>query len=285
MEDKKDKKKKKKSNKGYYLFMFIVISLFVLILWSRYVSTKGLVVREYGVINEKLPESFHGLKVVHFTDLHYKTTIYEEELKTLVENINEVNADIVVFTGDLVDKLVEYNEDDVKTIAKYLNDINVNIGKYAVKGNHDYTSLYFDAVFESTDFKVLKNSSELIYYNGTTPIYLVGLDDSLEGKVDLSIINNENNYYSILLTHEPDIYDDVKEFNFDLILAGHSHNGQVRLPLLGSVYKVNGAKKYYDEHYILNGTEMFISGGLGTSKYKFRFLNKPSFNFYRLYTK
>jgi len=285
MEDKKDKKKKKKSNKGYYLFMFIVISLFVLILWSRYVSTKGLVVREYGVINEKLPESFHGLKVVHFTDLHYKTTIYEEELKTLVENINEVNADIVVFTGDLVDKLVEYNEDDVKTIAKYLNDINVNIGKYAIKGNHDYTSLYFDAVFESTDFKVLKNSSELIYYNGTTPIYLVGLDDSLEGKVDLSIINNENNYYSILLTHEPDIYDDVKEFNFDLILAGHSHNGQVRLPLLGSVYKVNGAKKYYDEHYILNGTEMFISGGLGTSKYKFRFLNKPSFNFYRLYTK
>jgi len=283
MEDKKDKKKK--SNKGYYLFMFIVISLFVLILWSRYVSTKGLVVREYGVINEKLPESFHGLKVVHFTDLHYKTTIYEEELKTLVENINEVNADIVVFTGDLVDKLVEYNEDDVKTIAKYLNDINVNIGKYAVKGNHDYTSLYFDAVFESTDFKVLKNSSELIYYNGTTPIYLVGLDDSLEGSVDLSIINNENNYYSILLTHEPDIYDDVKEFNFDLILAGHSHNGQVRLPLLGSVYKVNGAKKYYDEHYILNGTEMFISGGLGTSKYKFRFLNKPSFNFYRLYTK
>jgi len=153
MEDKKDKKKK--SNKGYYLFMFIVISLFVLILWSRYVSTKGLVVREYGVINEKLPDSFHGLKVVHFTDLHYKTTIYEEELKTLVENINEVNADIVVFTGDLVDKLVEYNEEEVKNIAKYLNDINVNIGKYAIKGNHDYTSLYFDAVFESTVFKIL----------------------------------------------------------------------------------------------------------------------------------
>jgi len=48
---------------------------------------------------------------------------------------------------------------------------------------------------------------------------------------------------------------------------------------------VNGAKKYYDEHYILNGTEMFISGGLGTSKYKFRFLNKPSYNLYRLYKK
>jgi len=285
MEERQKKNKNKESNKAYYLFMFLIISAFILILWSRYISTKGLVVREYAVINEKLPKDLHGLKIVHFTDLHYKTTVYENELKVLVENINELNPDIVVFTGDLMDKFSEYNEEDVNNLSTYLNKIEANIGKYVVKGNHDYSSIYFDAIIENTDFTFLKNSSELIYYNGTTPIYLVGLDDSLESKPDFSIINNEQNYYSILLTHEPDVYDDVKNYNFDLILAGHSHNGQVRFPLVGSIYKVNGAKKYYDEHYILDNTEMFISGGLGTSKYKFRFLTKPSINFYRLYTK
>ena len=278
------KKKNNKGNKAYYLFIIFIISLFILILWSRYISTKGLVVREYAIINENIPESFNGFKIVHFTDLHYNTTIFETELKELVENINELKPDIVVFTGDLMDKFTNYDEKDIEIISSYLNKIDVSIGKYTVKGNHDYSSLYFDAVFESTDFKVLKNSSELIYFNGNIPIYLVGLDDSLEGNVDLSIINNDQNYYSILLSHEPDIYDDVKNFNFDLILSGHSHNGQVRLPLIGSIYKVEGAKKYYDEHYILNNTEMYISSGLGTSKYKFRFLNKPSFNFYRFYS-
>lgn len=283
---KKDKnKKKKQSNKGYYLFMFIIISVFILVLWSRYISTKGLVVREYAVINEKLPESFHGFKIVHFSDLHYKTTIYEDELKKLVESINQINPDIVVFTGDLMDKFSDYNEEDVNILSSYLNKIDASIGKYIVKGNHDYSSIYFDAVIENTDFVFLKNSSDLIYYNGNTPIYLVGLDDNLESNIDLSIINNEQNYYSILLSHEPDVYDKVKDYNFDLMLAGHSHNGQIRLPLLGAIYKVNGAKKYYDEHYKLNNTELFISGGLGTSKYKFRFLTKPSINFYRLYTK
>jgi len=285
MKDKNKKKDKNKNSKGYYVFILLIIVIFVLILWSRYISTTGLSVREYAVINEKLPESFNGFKVVHFSDLHYKSTIFESELKKLVEDINELKPDIAVFTGDLIEKREEVNEKDIEILIKYLNMIDTNIGKYAVKGNHDYASLYFDAIFESTDFKVLKNSSELIYYNGNIPIYLVGLDDSLEGKVDLSIINNESDYYSILLSHEPDIYDKVKEYNFDLILAGHSHNGQIRIPFFGAIYKVKGAKKYYDPHYVLDKTEIFISGGLGTSKYKFRFLNKPSYNLYRLYNK
>lgn len=278
-------KKKKESSKGYYMFMFLIILIFILILWSRYISTKGLCVREYAVYSDKLPSNFNGFKIVHFSDLHYKSTIFEKELKKLVNDINEVKPDIVVFTGDLIEKREDINDEDLKVLVKYLNKIDARISKYAVKGNHDYANTYFDEVFNETDFKILVNSSELIYYNGNTPIYLVGLDDDLKGNIDYSIINNPDNYYSILLTHEPDIYDNVKSSNFDLVLAGHSHNGQIRIPLFGAVYKVKGAKKYYDEHYILDKTEMFISGGLGTSKYKFRFLNKPSYNLYRLYNK
>lgn len=277
-------KKDKGNNKSYYFLMIIIVSAFILIMWSRYISTTGLVIRESAVINETLPENFNGFKIVHFSDLHYKTTIFEDEVKTLVNSINELNPDIVTFTGDLVDKFQDLDENDIDVLSRELNRIDANIGKFAIKGNHDYASLYFDAIMEQTDFTVMNNSSELIYYNGNTPIYLVGLDDSLEGNIDYSIINNEQNYYSILMVHEPDVFDDIKDKGFDLMLSGHSHNGQVRIPLIGALVKVNGAKKYYDSHYIINNCEMFISGGLGTSKYKFRFLNKPSYNFYRLYT-
>ena len=240
----KTKNKDKKNNTGYYIVIVIIITLFVLVLWSRYISTTGLVVREYAIINEKIPENFTGFKIIHFTDLHYGSTIFEKELKRLVNNINELKPDIVVFTGDLIEKRIELNEKDIEIIVNELNRIDTNIGKYAVKGNHDYATIYFDAIMEQTDFKILTNTSELIYYNGSTPIYLVGLDDKSKGKIDYSVINNEANYYSILITHEPDVYDDVKDKNINLMLAGHSHNGQVRFPLIGSVYKVKGAKKY-----------------------------------------
>ena len=69
----------------------------------------------------------------------------------------------------------------------------------------------------------------------------------------------------------------------NLFLAGHSHLGQVRLPFIGSVYNIEGAKKYKEEKYEIDETNLFISGGLGTTKIKYRFLDKPSINFFRLY--
>ncbi len=281
---KKENKKKKKSNILYYIVIFSLIIGVVTLLWARYISTKGLIVREYGITDQDLPKSFNGFKLVQFTDLHYKTIVFEDEVKKLVNTINELKPDIVVFTGDFIDEFVEIEESDIDFLTKEMNKIDATVGKYAVKGNHDYSGIYFDAIFQATDFKILTNASDLIYFNGNIPIYIVGLDDLRKGKPDYNAINNENNYYSILLAHEPDEIDKIKDKNINLMLSGHSHNGQVRLPFFGAFYKVAGAKKYYDPHYVVNNTDLYISGGLGTSKYKLRFFNKPSINFYRFYT-
>ena len=113
------------------------------------------------------------------------------------------------------------------------------------------------------------------------------LDEKIESTTTL--LNNipeeeRKNIYKILLVHEPDVIDNIN-IDFDLILAGHSHNGQVRLPFIGAIKKVELAEKYYEEHYTVNNKELYISGGLGTSTVKFRFFNKPSFNFYRITNK
>ena len=91
--------------------------------------------------------------------------------------------------------------------------------------------------------------------------------------------------YSILLMHEPDFVDNFDYNNFNLILAGHSHNGQVRLPIIGAIIKPNYGKKYYDHYYRLKNTDLYVSSGLGVSEVNFRLFNRPTFNLYRLTNK
>ena len=91
--------------------------------------------------------------------------------------------------------------------------------------------------------------------------------------------------YSILVLHEPDYIEDFNYNDFNLILAGHSLGGNIKLPFIGGIVKNKGSKIYYDKYYELNDIKLYISGGIGTNNLKFRFNNRPSFNLYRLKNK
>lgn len=275
---------KNKKEKKHHLFIWFLLFIGILLIYSRYVATSGLVIKEYSIVSNKLPTSFNGLKIVHFSDLHYGTTVMEDELKNVVDNINMLNPDIIVFTGDLVDNNYNASDKEIELIASELERLSSSIGLYATEGNHDENSKY-DEIIEKTNIKILNNTNDIIYYNnGIVPIRIVGLSDSLTSTQDLdsAFYYEDDNLYTIVLTHEPDDYDKITK-NIDLFLAGHSHNGQIRLPFIGAIYTPVGAKKYYDNKYEIDDTTIFISSGIGTSKIKFRFLNKPSINFYRLY--
>ncbi len=277
------KEDKKETTKKHY-FIWILLVIGILFIYARYLGTSGLVIEEYSIINEKIPLNFHGLKIVQFSDLHYGTTIKEDELKNVINKINELNPDIIFFTGDLIDNSYKISEDEEKLITKELNRLEPNIGIYAVRGNHDIND-NFENIIKNTNIKLLNNQNKLLYFNNSfTPIILIALDDNLKGtqNIDNAFNFEDNDYYKILITHEPDDYDKIPK-NVNLFLAGHSHLGQVRLPFIGSVYNMEGAKKYKEEKYEIDETNLFISGGLGTTKIKYRFLDKPSINFFRLY--
>jgi len=286
----KKKKENKEKRKKTFIKIILIFLLFLilLILYMHFIGTKGLVVREYKVESEKLPESFHGFKVVQFSDLHYLTTVKEKELKNIVNKINELRADIVVFTGDLIDDNKIPTEKEIKSLIKHLNKIEANLGLYTIKGNHDYSNDYFEKIFNETNFKILDNSYEYIYYDNNTPIIINGLGSSIQNDSNIELaFNYENkNLYTITLLHEPDTIDNILySYDVDLALAGHSHNGQIRLPGIGSLMTVKDGKKYPNENYKINDTNLFVSGGLGTSIYEFRLFNRPSINLYRLVTK
>ena len=90
--------------KLYIKIIICIISIIILtILYSRFISTKGLVVKEYKIVNDKITYEYHGLKIMHISDIHYASTVYEKELENLVNEVNVLKPDIIVFTGDLFD--------------------------------------------------------------------------------------------------------------------------------------------------------------------------------------
>lgn len=186
----------------------------------------------------------------------------------------------------MIDKSYSPDSSEIEKIVIELNKINGYISAYAVKGNHDYNN-DFTEIIEKTSFITLKNSKETFYYNDSIPIQIIGLESKVKNKINVekAFKNYEEGLYTILLTHEPDCVLDVDLSKVDLILSGHSHNGQIRIPFVGTVITVPGAKKYFDEKYIIKDSQLFISGGLGTSQLPFRLFNPPSINIYRLYNK
>lgn len=296
---KKQNEQDKKSSKLKKILKILFITIFFLvliILYGRFIGTKGLIIKEYKIVNDNFVDNFYGLKIVHISDIHYGDTTNKKDLEQIVEKINLLSPDIVIFTGDLYSNELESIDKD--ELITNLKNIKVNIKKYAVKGNHDDES--WNEIMKESNFIDLNNNIDVIYNNNDSNILIAGLntnEDTLEGIEKINSLlkpngsNTENEQaetnfnYKILLLHEPDKILEFDYSNYDLILAGHSHNGQVRIPFIGALYTPKGAKKYYDEFYNLGNTKLYISSGIGTSKLKFRLFNKPSINFYRFANK
>ena len=270
--------------------LFAIVVIILVIAYSRYVGTSGLVTKEYKIETNKIDDSFDGLKIVHFSDLHYKRIINRERLESVVEEINLINPDIVFFTGDLIDKDFDITDQDKIDLTECLKMINSKYGKYAVNGNHDYVrdENLLNEIYDGSDFILLNNNYDIIYGDGDDKLFIGGLDNYSYGKSDIDkvmnyFVNNEDISYKIILVHEPDYADNfINRYNIDLILSGHSHNGQVNIPYIKRLFLPYGSKKYYENYYEINNTLIYVSSGIGESRINFRLFNRPSINFYRI---
>jgi len=270
------------------LVLVIILTFILVTFYSRYIGTNGFNVKEYPIINKEIPNNFYGLKIIQISDIHYKMITNKKELRKIIDEINLLKPDIVILNGDLFDKDITYTKTDYNNIVKLLNQIHFNIGKYAIKGDNDLNNPNWETVINDSNFINLNNTHELIYYNGIEPILITGISSNSDIKKVIKSVNeeiNEKYNYSILVLHEPDYIEKINYSNYDLILAGHSLNGQIKLPLVGGIIRPKGAKKYYDEYYRLDNTDLYITSGIGTNKFKFRLNNKPSFNLFRLINK
>lgn len=282
-----------KTKKYVLLFIkitFILILLFFLLyFYTYYSSTKGIVVKEERLIDQNLPDAFHGVKIIQFSDLYYGTTIFQDELESLVKQINIRKPDIVVFTGNIIPHNYKLSLKRQEKIIEELAKIDTTIGKYAIMGKEDDPEL-FQKIMNQSNFKILDNNYDVVYNQDKSPILMVGLSSYVNNnrnateafKYFETETHNKDIYKIVLMSETEDLDSILSSYQPHLVLAGNSLNGQVRLPFIGGIIKQKGSSKYTEPYYEVNDTKIYISSGIGSPDIGFRFLNNPSINFLRL---
>ncbi len=276
-------------------FIFLITSISLTLLYSRFICTKNIQIKEYKIVNKNFTGDYYGLKIVHITDIHYGKITFEKELNELVKKVNLTKPDIIVFTGDLINKDTKLTNEQADKISSILSKMNARIGKYAVQGDYDTHFKNWSLIIENAGFSILNNTKDTIYLENNRYILISGVDSSntsinekLKETEEFLKDKKEEELpiYSILIMHKPDDIQNINTKNYNLVLAGHSLNGQIRFPFIGSIgSKPNGAKKYYDPYYKVKDSDLYISSGIGTTTSNFRLNNKPSFNLYRMVNK
>jgi len=267
------------------LVLFAGLAVFV---WARFIEPRLLVTTQVQVSSERVSEAADGLKIVQFSDIHVCDDDDAGKLERLVTTINAQSPDIVVFTGDLFDNFPAW-EGKTDTIAEAFGQIKARHGKFAVLGNHDYEVTALPAVrqiWKDSGFSLLQddeiNFPEL-------RLNIVGMDDWLFGSCETSCLDSANaEGFSLLLCHEPDIADRLDTGKFDLMLSGHTHGGQIQIPLIGIVYTPPLGRIYKEGLYELGGSRdarLYVNRGTGQSLLPLRFMAVPEVTVITLKTK
>ena len=262
----------------------VLIIIFGILLYSRFIGVIGLKTNEISM-DAAISNSYDGLKVVHFSDLHYKKVITEKRVKDLVKEINKIEPDIVFFAGDLLDNDYKLTNKDINFLIEQLSSIKSKYGSYAVMGDNDYSNEeVVNNIYIQSNFTLLRNESTILYNENNEKIFIGGIDSYSKNKANIDMLNNtDDTLYKIILLHEPDYIVKVinRIPNTNLILAGHSINGSINILGIKNMLLPKDAKKYYKPYYKINNTDIYISNGIGVDKVNFRLFNTPSINFYR----
>ena len=258
--------------------------LLALIIWTVWGNT-ALELNTYTISSDILPEAFDGYRIAHISDLHNAEMGKDNE--KLLDMLRETEPDIIAITGDIIDSR-NTNIDIALQFTKAAMEI---APCYYVTGNHEARISKYDelkAGMEAAGVVVLEDEKTKISLEGGE-ITLIGVNDPsyqtdyLFGDAEavmqskLQEISDAENEFTILLSHRPELFEVYADNKMDLVLSGHAHGGQFRLPFVGGLLAPNQGlfPKYDAGLYIEENTNMIVSRGIGNSILPFRFNNRP----------
>lgn len=249
-------------------FFLIIIMIGLGILGYSYIIEPSLLVTEEVILKSDVVED--GTKVAVITDIHLKESFTEEHLQKIVNKVNALDSDAVLFLGDLYDNY-ELWQGDKERISGILSQLSAET-KLCVYGNHDYggrAQWVYKEIMEGAGFTILKNER----YDTDMGITFYGCDDYIFGEhSEIYSFDNEN--YAFVLAHAPASAALVE--GFDFLIAGHTHGGQVKLPFIEPFWLPVGSGGYCRGQYQSeDGQSVYVSRGIGTSVINMRFNSVP----------
>lgn len=222
----------------------------------------------FAVTNERiwldtLPDAFSGLRVAQISDVHHGLYLPQEWLAEAVRRVNRLNPDVVALTGDYV----TYSRANIEPAAEILSHLRARYGVFAVLGNHDYRvdAGAITQALRRRRIEVLRNQHVALGFGGAS-LYVAGVDDYGYGAdVRQAVRGIPRDAATVLLAHNPRIISLASRHGVSLVLSGHTHGGQVNVPLLGTVYGRSPERLRYKIGWDrLGTTQIYVSRGIGT---------------------
>lgn len=250
--------------------------------YAYFVEPTWLKVRRLTLTVPHLPIQLDGFRIVQLSDLHVGSLVPRWFLRKVIETARGLQPDLIVLTGDYV----HTRPDDVAEITTLLQPLCASTGVFAVLGNHDYAVNYAGdaglpgvedlviAALERAGIQVLRNAW-LPVGGGISSVALVGIDDLMSGRARVSLLQEMPTASPrIVLSHNPDIIPFLPQNSFDLLLCGHTHGGQIRLPPFPPLVTATHNRRYWGGLFSLGRGQAYITTGIGYT-WRARFASRP----------
>jgi predicted MPP superfamily phosphohydrolase len=211
------------------------------------------------------------LNIVLLSDIHFDPFFETDYLESVIAQANDLKPDMVLYAGDFISRSCQRIQD----MARILSGVSSTYGNYAILGNHDHSfgAGQLCSAIESAGIRMLRNES--VPVPDREPWHLTGLESYWRGRPDPTCLDRAaDDARHILLVHEPDSFDKRMDPRIALQLSGHTHGGQVRLPLYGALQLPYLGKKYDAGLFERAGQKLYVNRGIGTVKHHYR-LNCP----------
>ncbi|HTW47431.1 MAG TPA: metallophosphoesterase [Acidobacteriaceae bacterium] len=246
-------------------------------LYSAEIARHELSVEEHSIHLARLPDAFRGLRIVLVSDFHYEDYTEPFFLREVVKRVNNLRPEMVLMPGDFITHfpgahrlagLTRMVDRQAVECAAILSEIECPL-RYASLGNHDESMNPQSVIgaLEGHGIRVLRNRAVPLERDGQR-IWLAGTGSACEDDFapDRAIppASMRNNEAVILMAHEPDVLPDAARYNVDLMLSGHTHGGQVRLPFLPALVLPTYGKRYVEGLFHYGPTQLYVNRGIGT---------------------
>jgi predicted MPP superfamily phosphohydrolase len=260
--------------------LIILVSIVASAMWAFFIEPNRLIVHSETIRIDGWPAELSGIRIAMIGDVHTDTHyINEAKLQRIVDLTNAQHPDLIVLLGDYIHggrNNPEHVEPEVT--ARYLKNLQAPLGVYAVLGNHDwwYNGERVRQVFERAGIPILEDDVKELSWHGQS-FWLAGLADlwTRPQNIGSTIAKVPASSTIIALTHNPDIFPNLPQ-NVPLLLAAHTHGGQVNIPLIGTpVVPSRFGSKYNVGHIFENNHHLFVTTGIGTSIMRVRFRVPP----------
>lgn len=270
-------KRKKRIVSG--VIIALVLTFLGWVIWANF----ALETNEYTIKSEKINDSFDGFRIAHISDLH-NTRLAKQNGK-LLKMLSDTNPDIIAITGDLIDS----RRTNISLALEFAKEAVKIAPCYFVSGNHESRISeynYLESELEKQGVVVLDNKTAEIEKSGEK-IALIGIKDpsfgyepefrDIDGFLRSATGQLQDETFTVVLSHRPELFDIYVENGADLILSGHLHGGQIRLPFIGGLLSpdLSFFPKYDAGLFTENTTNMIVSRGIGNSAIPLRFNNRP----------